>query len=51
MVPVKTLMETNRDVYLSLLVNITSLHYAGFSGRYVEDGEGGHLLLEHDHLQ
>lgn len=44
-------METKRDVYLSLLVNITSQHYAGFSSPYVEDREGGEVLLEHDHLQ
>lgn len=44
-------METKRDVYLSLLVNITSQHYAGFSSPYVEDREGGEVLPVHDHLQ
>lgn len=44
-------METKRDVYLSLLVNITSQHYAGFSSPYVEDREGGEVLWERNHLQ
>ena len=44
-------METKRDVYLSLLVNITSQHYVGFSSPYVEDRERGEVLLVHDHLQ
>lgn len=44
-------MEAKRDVYLSLLLNITSQHYAGFSSPYVEDREGGGALQEHDHLQ
>lgn len=44
-------METKRDVYLSLLVNISSQHYAGFSSPYVEDRDGGEVLPERDHLQ
>lgn len=44
-------METKRDVYLSLLVNITTQHYAGFSSPYVEDGRVGRVLLENDHLR
>ena len=44
-------METKRDVYLSLLVSVTSQHYAGLSCLYIEDREGGKVLLEHDHLQ
>lgn len=40
-------------MYVSLLVNITSQHYAGLSSPHVKDTEGGeerdHLV--HDHLQ
>lgn len=38
-------------MYVSLLVNISSQHYAGLSSPHVEDTGGGEELLEHDHLQ
>lgn len=38
-------------MYVSLLVNITSQHYAGLSSPHVKDTEGGEEQLEHDHLQ
>lgn len=37
-------------MYVSLLVNISSQHYAGLSSPHVEDTGGGEELLEHDHL-
>lgn len=40
-----------REMYVSLLVNITSQHYVGLSSPHVEDTEGGEELVEHDHLQ
>lgn len=44
-------METKRDVYLSLSVNISSQHYAGFGSPYVEDSGGGEVLPERDRFQ
>lgn len=38
-------------MYVSLLVNLTSQHYAGLSSSHVKDTEGGEDQLEHDHLQ
>lgn len=38
-------------MYVSLLVNITSQHYAGLSSPHVKDTEGGEEPLEHDDLQ
>lgn len=43
-------MEAKRDVCLSLLVNITGQHYAGYRSRYVEDRKGRVRLLERDQL-
>lgn len=38
-------------MYMSLWVNISSQHYAGFSGPYAWDREGREVQQEHDHLQ
>lgn len=38
-------------MYVPLLVNITSQHYAGLSSPHVKDTEGGEEQLGHDHLQ
>lgn len=38
-------------MYVSLLVNITSQHYAGLSSPHVKDTGGREEPLEHDHLQ
>lgn len=44
-------MEAKRDVYMSLLVNISGQHYAGFRSPHGEGTEAGEELLEHDFSQ